>query len=235
MDKTDYSRNALWRLSVAGFRTNLIPGLVLWLVGLGVALAYYKMDLAKGFFDEVMGLKQTHGFLYSFLATGLFGGLIPFLYLWSAGKIKKGRVASYGAFFVFYWAFRGVEVDAFYRLQSILFGDGIDWRTIAIKVFVDQFVYCIVWSAPITAISYGWKDAGFSWARFRQRMTRQAFFFEVGRLLLTTWILWIPATVIIYSLPLALQVPLFNLTLCFFVLLVSVFSKDEVSGSAKQH
>lgn len=231
MDKTDYSRTALWRLSVAGFRTNLIPGVVLWLVGFGVALAYYKMDSAKGLFDEVMGVKQDHGFLYSFLATGLFGGLIPFLYLFAAGKIKKGMVPSYGAFFVFYWAFRGVEVDAFYRLQSTLFGDGLDWATIAIKVCVDQFVYCIVWSAPITATFYGWKDAGFSWLRFCQTMTRQAFLFEVARLLLTTWILWIPATAIIYSLPLSLQVPLFNLTLCFFVLLVSVFSKDETPDS----
>jgi hypothetical protein len=229
MDSPDYSRAALWRLSLAGFRANLIPGIVLWVVGLGVALAYYKMDSAKGFFDGVISVKQTHGFLYSFLATGLFGGLIPFLYLLSAGKIKKGAVVSYGAFFVFYWAFRGVEVDAFYRLQSILFGDGLDWPTITTKVLVDQFVYCIVWSAPLTATCYGWKDAGFSWSRFRQMMTRQAVFFEVGRLLLTTWILWIPATAIIYSLPLALQVPLFNLTLCFFVLLVSVFSKDENS------
>jgi hypothetical protein len=234
MDKPDYSREALWRLSVAGFRANLIPGIVLWFVGLGVALAYYKMDSAKGFFDEVMRIKQTHGFLYSFLATGLFGGLIPFLYLWAAGKIKKGMVASCGAFFIFYWAFRGVEVDAFYRLQSILFGDGLDWPTIATKVFVDQFVYCIVWSAPITATSYGWKDAGFSWSRFCQTMTRQSFLFEIARLLLTTWILWIPATAIIYSLPLALQVPLFNLTLCFFVLLVSVFSKDETAATVKR-
>ena len=229
MDSPDYSRAALWRLSLAGFRTNLIPGVVLWAVGLAVALAYYKMDSAKGFFDGVISVKQTYGFFYSFLATGLFGGLIPFLYLWANGTIKKEAVVSYGAFFVLYWAFRGVEVDAFYRLQSILFGDGLDWPTITAKVLVDQFVYCIVWSAPLTAAFYGWKDAGFSWSLFLQMTTRQAFLFEIARLLLTTWILWIPATAIIYSLPLALQVPLFNLTLCFFVLLVSVFSKDEGS------
>ena len=227
MDSPDYSRAALWQRSLAGFRANLIPGVVLWVVGLGVALTYYKMDSAKGFFDGVISVKQSYGFLYSFLATGLFGGLIPFLYLWAAGKIRRGTVVSYCSFFVLYWAFRGVEVDAFYRLQSILFGDGLDWPTIATKVLVDQFVYCIVWSAPLTATCYGLKDAGFSWSRFRKRTTRQAFLFEIARLLLTTWILWIPATAIIYSLPLALQVPLFNLTLCFFVLLVSVFSENE--------
>ena len=42
---------------------------------------------------------------------------------------------------------------------------------------------------------------------------------------LTTWMVWTPATAIVYSLPTALQIPLFNLTLCFFVLLVSVYGK----------
>jgi hypothetical protein len=229
MHSPDYSKAALWQRSVSGFRTNLIPGIVLWVVGLGVALAYYKMDSARGFFDEIISVKQTHGFLYSFLATGLFGGLIPFFYLWATGRIPKGMVAGYGTFFVFFWAVRGTEVDAFYRLQSILFGDGLDWPTIVTKVFVDQFVYCVFWAAPVTAGFYGWKDCGFSWSLLRETTTWRSFLFEVARLLLSTWLVWVPATAIIYSLPPALQVPLFSLTLCFFVLLVSVFSKDEDS------
>jgi predicted branched-subunit amino acid permease len=43
----------------------------------------------------------------------------------------------------------------------------------------------------------------------------------------TTWVVWIPGTAIIYSLPYPLQIPLFNLTLCFFVILVGVFSQKE--------
>jgi len=227
MDKRDYSKSALWRVSVAGFRANLIPGVFLWFTGLGVVVTYYFIDSSRLFFDIVMETKSRYGYLYSFLATGFFGGLIPFLYLWGSRKIKKGMVSSYGLFFVFYWAARGTEVDAFYRLQSILFGDELDWPTVLTKVFVDQFVYCILWAAPVTAVFYGWKEYGFSWSLFLKRTTRQSFFFEVARLLLSTWLVWVPATAIIYSLPPALQVPLFSLTLCFFVLLVSVFSKDE--------
>ena len=234
MDKADYSINALWRLSVAGFRTIFIPGVVLWVVGLGIVLTYYFIDSSRPFFDWVIEAKKTHGYLYSFLSTGFFGGLIPFLFLWASRKIKKGMVSSSGLFFVFYWAARGTEVDAFYRLQGFLFGNEPDLATIAIKVFIDQFVYCVFWAAPVTAVFYGWKDYGFSWYLFIQRTTKRSFLFEVARLLLSTWLVWIPATAIIYSLPSALQVPLFSLTLCFFVLLVSVFSKDEVSGSAKQ-
>lgn len=227
MDNPDYSKSALWRVSIAGFRANLVPGLFLWFFGLGVVLTYYFVDSSRSFFEEVIETKRTYGYLYSFISTGFFGGLIPFLYLWAFKKIKKGMVCSYGAFFVLYWAARGTEVDAFYRLQSILFGDGLDWVTILTKVLVDQFVYCILWAAPVTAVFYGWKDYGFSWSLLVRRMTKQSFLFEVARLLLSTWLVWVPATAIIYSLPPALQVPLFSLTLCFFVLLVSVFSKDE--------
>ena len=174
-----------------------------------------------------MQTKKDYGYWYSFLATGFFGGFIPFLYLLGAGKIPVGMVSSCAVFFVLYWSARGAEVDAFYRLQSVLFGDELDWVTILTKVFIDQFVYCILWAAPVTAFFYGWKDCGFSWSLFLRTTSRQSFLFEVGRLLLSTWLVWIPATAIIYSLPPALQIPLFSLTLCFFVLLVSVLSKKD--------
>ena len=227
MEPEDYSRAALWRVSLAGFRVNLLSGLFLWILGMTVVLTHYSLDSTRFFFDRVMQIKQEYGYLYSFLATGFFGGFIPFLYLWRSGRIPKGMVRAYGMFFPLYWAARGTEVDAFYRLQGLLFGNEPDLATIATKVFMDQFVYCIFWAAPVTAVFYGWKDCGFSWRRFRKATSRQSFLFEVARLLLSTWLVWIPATAIIYSLPPALQVPLFSLTLCFFVLLVSVFSADE--------
>ena len=217
----------LWRMSSAGFRANLVPGLVLWTVGLFVVLTYYFLESSRGFFEAVMDIKRTYGFLYSFIATGFFGGFIPFLYLWATGRINAGMISYHGVFFLLYWGARGVDVDAFYRLQSLLFGDDLNWTTIATKVFVDQFVYCTLWAAPITAFFYGWKDCDFSWSKFRDTTSKRSFLFEIARLLLSTWLVWIPATAIIYSLPPPLQVPLFSLTLCFFVLLVSVFSRKE--------
>ncbi|MBT5908827.1 MAG: hypothetical protein HOH25_03445, partial [Opitutae bacterium] len=127
----------LWRMSSSGFRANLVPGLVLWAVGLGVVLTYYFLESSRGFFESVMEIKRTYGFLYSFIATAFFGGFIPFLYLWAAGRINAGMVSRHAAFFVFYWGGRGIDVDAFYRLQSLLFGDNLNWTTIATKVFVD--------------------------------------------------------------------------------------------------
>ena len=161
------------------------------------------------------------------MATAIFGGLIPFLYLLAAGYVPRDKTLTWGLFFVIYWSIRGIEVDAFYRLQDWLFGSGTDWQTITTKVLIDQFVYCPFWAAPITAICYAWKSVDFSWKRLRERCNRRLVLFEIPSVLLSTWIVWIPATAIIYSLPLPLQMPLFNLVLCFFVLLVSVLNPPK--------
>jgi hypothetical protein len=40
-------------------------------------------------------------------------------------------------------------------------------------------------------------------------------------------LIWIPAVSIIYSMPNELQIPLFNLVLCFWVLLLNVLNKPR--------
>ncbi|MEZ5327835.1 MAG: hypothetical protein R3F19_22545 [Verrucomicrobiales bacterium] len=217
---------ALWNNSLAGLKANLVPGLVLQAIGLTIVLIYYFVDSARGVFITIANLKLAYGYLYSAVATGIFGGLIPLAYLYAAGKVPPGKVCSWLIFFVLYWMWRGVEVDAFYRLQDWMFGSALDWRTVLTKVSVDQFLYCPFWSAPVTTICYGWKDGGFSLSALRRQLSRRLFTYEIPSVLLAVWIVWIPATSIIYSLPLLLQIPLFNLVLCFFVLLISALGKE---------
>jgi len=206
-------------------KQNLVPGMVLWIIALSVVLAYYFVDASRPSFDAIVRLRQRYGYLYSGIATGIFGGLIPWLYLWTSKQIPTGRARNWGLFYVLFWALRGIEVDAFYRLQDWLFGTGPHWRTILPKVLVDQFVYCVLFSAAFTTIAYAWRDVDFSWSRLRRQLNRHLFFEDVPSVLLSTWLVWIPATAIIYALPLPLQIPLFNLVLCFFVLLVSMLNK----------
>ena len=227
------SIEALWLTSLNGVRVNLIPGIALWVVGLLVVLTYYFVPQAAGLFEEVIELKERYGYFYSAVSTAIFGGLLPFSYLLWSGRVPQGAVLSWGLFFVLYWTIRGVEVDAVYRLQAWLFGDDAEWRTVVKKVVVDQFLYCPIWAAPLTAVCYGWKDAGFSMSAYRPNLNRYLFLFQIPSVLLSIWIVWIPATAIIYSLPLELQIPLFNLVLCFFVLLISVLAPDSGESSAR--
>ena len=107
-------------------------------------------------------------------------------------------------------------MDAFYRLQAMIFGTGVDWRTIASKVLVDQFVYCVFWATPVTALFYAWMDVGFSVKRLKAEKSWSEIFDLILIFTVSTWMVWIPGTAIIYSLPSPLQIPLFNLTLMFF-------------------
>lgn len=213
--------------SIAGIRINLLPGIALWLVALAVVATYHYVDAAGPGFARIAELKEAYGYLYSGIATAVFGGIIPFLYLRAAGRVPGGKVRSWFLFFLCFWTWRGIEVDAFYRLQDWLFGSGADAKTVAVKVVVDQFVYSPLWAAPVLAVLYAWKDVDFSWTGLKKRLNRRMFLFEIPSVLLSTWIVWIPAVAIIYSLPLPLQIPLFNLVLCFFVLLVSVLESPD--------
>jgi hypothetical protein len=208
-------------------RQNLIPGLFLWFFGLLMVAGFYYVEGSRPWFEQIIQLKLTYGYAYSAVSTALFGGLIPYVFMRLSGRDRQGSAWGMGAVFVGYWALRGIDVDAFYRLQAFLFGQGVDWKTIASKVCVDQFVYCVIWATPVTALFYGWKEAGYSVRRWKREKKVGEFWNKMIIFNLTTWMVWTPATAIVYSLPSPLQIPLFNLTLCFFVLLVSMYGKKE--------
>lgn len=66
-----------------------------------------------------------------------------------------------------------------------------------------------------------WKDCDFSFARLKAELGWDFVTFRVPSVLCSTWMVWVPAVSLIYSLPSTLQIPLFNLVLCFFVLILS--------------
>jgi hypothetical protein len=125
-----------------------------------------------------------------------------------------------------FWTWKGVEVDAFYRLQAAWFGSSSDFRTIALKVLVDQLGYAPIISAPVQVLCFLWKDNGFSIAATRAALARQSLWQRTLVVAFSTWVVWIPAVSIIYALPSALQIPLFNLVLCFWCLLMSFLSRE---------
>jgi hypothetical protein len=123
-----------------------------------------------------------------------------------------------------FWAWRGMEIDLFYRIQGALFGNGNDVRTLATKLAVDQFVYSALWAIPCYVLFMRWLDLG-SWARVRKSIDDSFWRRTYLPVLFTNWLVWIPAVTLVYSLPAALQFPLFSIVLSFYVLLVTVLVK----------
>lgn len=205
-------------------RHNIVPGIILQAIAVALVLAYFGWPAAQPVFRFFTDMKVRYGLGYSLVATAIFGGLIPFLLLWRTGQIH-GHPGREFIFYIVLWALKGVEVDLFYTLQGHLFGTGHDFRTVLYKTLVDQFIYVAIWAAPCLTVVFLWKDQGFSLARTRQAMTREFLLLQVPTVVISNWLIWIPAVSMIYLMPPSLQIPMFNLVLCFFVLLLAFLSQ----------
>ena len=221
------SRSQLLEPCWQGMRFNLRPALVLQAFALAIVCGYFWSAPVKDALDVVGALKVRYGYGYSAVATSLFGGLVPYAVLSFAGRIPRQRRLLELAFYALLWFWKGIEVDALYRAQAAWFGEGTGIATIAMKTLVDQLGYVPLWAAPSQVLLFTWKDAGFSLAGTRQAFGRQSFAQRVLVVMFSTWVVWIPAVAIVYSLPSALQVPLFNLVLCFWCLLMSFISRES--------
>lgn len=217
---------------IAGVKANVVPGLALQAIACAVLGGYYLVPEARGYYEWIAEVKVEYGYWYSMITTGVFGGLLPFLYLVSVGRVERSDFWGVGLFFLGVWSWKGIEIDFLYRMQALMFGSDTGTATVVKKVLFDQIVFCPFWSAPATALLYRWKDCGFSWRRFKRELDRDFFEMEVLGVLVAIWVVWIPGTAFIYSMPSPLQLPLFQLVLCFYVLLVSVLGKKRVESKA---
>ncbi|MBK9217830.1 MAG: hypothetical protein IPO35_16580 [Uliginosibacterium sp.] len=207
-------------------RVNLVPGLILQAVAISLLAAYYLIPAVRPGFDWFAHLKQDWGYGYSALATAISGGIVPFLYLWLRGSIKHG-VGKALLFYIVFWALMGMQVDVLYRFQGELFGQGNELAVLIPKVLVDQGLFTPLWSIPLTTLCYLWKNLDFNFAALRGKIDRKLFLHDIPGMIVPAWMVWLPAVTVIYCLPGSLQIPMFNLVLCFWSLLAEVVNARQ--------
>lgn len=211
-----------WRSGLRSARANLLPGLVLQAAALALVLAYYRHEPARLAISEIASARERIGVAFSMISTGFFGGLLPVIYLRSRAATRSHCSMAQGAVFTAFWTYKGLEVDAFYRLLARFVGEGNDLGTIAVKTVIDQFVYCPLLAVPLTVVVYEWALSGFNAAGVMADMRASGWLRRrVLPVLISNVGVWLPTACIIYSLPTPLQLPLQNLVLCFFTLLVA--------------
>ena len=218
------SPSAPWRSGLEGARAHFWPGVALQVVCFGLVLSYYRYPPAREALAHLMKLKLAMGYSFGILSTGLFGGFLPFCYLHFSKE--RGGPARYrwsqGLALTVFWAYKGLEVDVFYRVLARTVGPGHDVATILSKVVIDQFLYCPVIAIPITAAIYQWTETNFDWAAAVSDWRTPGWYLRrVLPVLISNLGVWVPAVAIIYALPTPLQLPLQNLVLCFFTLLIA--------------
>ncbi len=211
-----------WQAGLRGARANLVPGLVLQAVALAFVLAYYHHAPTRAALEHLADFRARTGFGFGIVSTGLFGGLLPFLYLRSIPASRSQYGWSQAALLTGFWAYKGFEIELWYRLLAHTVGTGHDAATIVTKAALDQFVYCPAFAVPVTVLVYQWNAVNFDFrpvvADFR---TRGWYLRSVLPTLIANLGVWVPAVAIIYALPTPLQLPLQNLVLLFFTLLLA--------------
>ncbi len=222
---------AAWRSGRIAIIHNRIPTIILWVLGVGLIVGYFQWPLMKEGLNWIGDVKLRFGFFFSFLSTAVFGGFLPAIIPGLIGRREPEASARNIISATLFWGCKGLEIDLFYRLQAWTFGDTSAWQTIACKTMVDQFIYVPLVGVVNIVLFYLWRDNHFSVRKTWLALGQHWYQKRVLPLLISNWVVWIPAVAIIYALPLPLQLPIQNLVLCFWVLILVVFTKVESDDS----
>jgi hypothetical protein len=224
-------------------KLNLIPGLVLLALEAGIILAYYLWPAAAPAFKWVSKVKADYGYAYSAVATALFGGFFPFVVGLFTGEVPRNRpliMLGTLAMLVVQWAGIGCVVDTMYRLQTMAFGNAPKW--VPAKVAIDQFVYNPLLGVWLVFFPFHWRNHAFGCRACASALNGVFVFTTIASQLCATWMIWIPSCSAIYALPSDLQVPVFNLIICFSNLIMlfvvrrasGVKQEQETAAAAKR-
>jgi hypothetical protein len=228
-----HARNPL-ALGWEAARANVKPALVIQVMMAVLLAAYYLSPRAAAALSLLADYKQAHGTAFVVIAAVAAGAILPefFLIVFFQRRCVHRQNLRDLAFTIPLWAVDGILVDWLYRLNAFWFGDVVTVPVVIAKICVDQFVYNTVIAAPSEVLVYGWKNCGISWASLRDVVRWDNYLEKVVPTLFATWAVWIPILVVVYSLPLALQFPLFSLALTFWVLLL-IYMTNRFAGKSK--
>ncbi|HVU25654.1 MAG TPA: hypothetical protein VHE13_16105 [Opitutus sp.] len=222
-------REAPWRAGLQSARANLLPGLALQVTALALVLAYYYHAPTRGLLSAFAAWRREVGLVSSIVSTGFFGGVIPVLVLRLRPATRARYSGRQGIAIIAFWAYKGFEVDLFYRLLAHFVGAGHDFATVATKTVIDQFFYSPLFAVPATALFFEWVAIRFEWLALRDDVRAGSWYRRrILPVIVSNLGIWLPAVCIIYSLPTPLQLPLQNLVLCFFTLIIAHLTRRTV-------
>ncbi|HVU17436.1 MAG TPA: hypothetical protein VHD32_10950 [Candidatus Didemnitutus sp.] len=224
---------APWREGWDSAKALLRPGIFLQAVAVGIVLVYYFVPAAGPAFLTLARWKANGGYAFSALASVLCGGIIPFIYLESRPELRQPRPVVQFAFYCLFWAWKGAEVDLWYRILGAVFGSENRFGIVALKVLCDQFLYNPLYTTPVGNLLFAWKDAGFRVEPVREDLRAGRWYRRrVIPALIAVWSLWIPVVCCVFALPALLQVPLFNVVLCFWSMLYISITRRQNAVAA---
>ena len=219
-----------WRVGARAAKANIIPALTLQAVCLCLLFAYYTFPAVEEFLRPVSEWQRAYGVPFAFVSRGLFGGVLPGVFMLTIPALRVKRPALSIAMNFCFWGMMGSLALGLYRMQTLVFGTGHDWPTLIKKMLLDQSFYTILFAVPLSATFHRWEHHSFSFAAMRADFPRRWVRHLILPTLFPNWMVWAPSMMIIYALPEPLQVHFSGLVGCFWTLFcmqVAVHATDK--------
>jgi hypothetical protein len=225
------------RLGLGATRANLVPALCVEALMVALVLAYFYVTVARPFFNVLSDWNVRGGLSFSFIAMGAtVGGLTEafIVYLHKGGRWTREDLVNM-AFNFLVFGLLGVMNSGLYQLQASWFGTGRSLGTLALKTFVDQFIYTPFLSNPFQTLAFLWKAEDFSFQSTVEKLThfKQLYVITVLPVLVSNWCFWIPMSALIYCFPTTLQLPLGILAVSIWSMLLAALVKPTNSAEGQ--
>jgi hypothetical protein len=104
--------------------------------------------------------------------------------------------------------------------------------TLTLKTLVDQFIYTPFLSNPFQTLAFLWKAGHFSFRSAMAKLShfKQLYVLTVLPVLVSNWCFSIPMSALVYCFPTTLQLPLGNLAVSIWSMLLAALLKPTDSA-----
>ena len=216
-----------------GAKENAVPGLVIIFFAALLVAAYYLFASIREMLEGLQLISRSWGLAFSMLTSAIGAGLIPGLYLMATGKSRRDARGFLDLLFTcLVWATNMIWVDYFYKFQDAFWGPSVSFGIVISKMLLDQFVFTSFLSIHHVGIGFRLRDLNYDFNALGRALRDDWIIKVTIPMLVNCWMTWIPGTMVVYSLPLLLQIPLMVLIQCFFALEMAVVSSRMQVSSA---
>ena len=226
-----------WKIGLKAARANLIPGLVLQAAAFTLLASYCWLPSVREAMQTISLWQERYGIAFSLSSFLFFCGIIPYLFCLAIPALRPKEPGKALLFALGFWGIMGLILPKFYAFLGCLYGNGTDVKTLAQKVFTDQFGYTAFFASPAVALSHLWKDRGYRWSEIAPLLGKGWYRRLVVPNLVMNWALWFPSLIVIYSLPAMLQSHVAGLIGGFWALMslqIAAHTKTAAAPSAKR-
>lgn len=190
---------------------------------------YFLVPEVRTACDAAATWKESSGWWFGVVMAVVSGAAVPELLKWKMRPpgLPRPTVLELAHQFTLF-AILGAMVDQFYQLQMAWFGATRGLGVLLLKIFIDQFIYSLLLTAPLSVVWFLWREQGYrplaTWAALRLSLFRE----RVLPMWATGLVFWIPLLLGLYLLPVGLQFVAFLFANCAWGILLVFIARRQI-------